>query len=267
MIKWAFLAFCLAWSAAFAAGTGSTRAETLTVAAAEEGQICPECGYENKPDLSYCIKCGAPLKEEAPGEKIYCPQCGAENPEGAKFCAECGYYLPGKKPNVRRTLMGTGKLGLLFGNGRPLDISGSIGVRIRDNIALSFGLSYEKWSARWERGGWRDVVDVNGSTIPVLFKFKYNFLEGRLSPAAFAEFGYGIAKIKIADTDENENEEKENGFIGGFGGGVDYYLKPNLGFFVEIGWRGQKNRTPYFWFDQDEPGLLNFVQFGGGVIF
>ena len=75
-------------------------AETLTIAEASKDVNCPECGYENEPDLNYCIKCGTPLKEEAPGGKTYCTQCGAPSPEGSTFCTVCGNALKGGKPGL-----------------------------------------------------------------------------------------------------------------------------------------------------------------------
>jgi hypothetical protein len=104
MNRWALLllvsAVAITCVVGFAAGAAGTEAGTLAVAAAEETQTCPECGYENEPDLNYCIKCGAPLKEEAPGGKVYCPQCGAPSPEGSTFCTACGYALKGEKPGL-----------------------------------------------------------------------------------------------------------------------------------------------------------------------
>ena len=70
------------------------------VAAAGENRTCAECGYENKADVNFCIKCGAHLKEEAPGGKIYCHQCGAVSTEGSKFCTACGYALEEIKTGV-----------------------------------------------------------------------------------------------------------------------------------------------------------------------
>jgi len=95
-----FLTVSLTYVIGLAPGVASTGAETLAVAAAEETQTCPACGYENKADVNYCIKCGAPLKEEAPGEKIYCRQCGATSPEGSTFCTACGCALEEIKPGV-----------------------------------------------------------------------------------------------------------------------------------------------------------------------
>jgi hypothetical protein len=86
--------------AGFAPGAAAMEAGTLAVAAAEETQTCPECGYENKADVNFCIKCGARLQEEAPARKAYCPQCGAVLPEGSKFCTACGCALEKIKPGL-----------------------------------------------------------------------------------------------------------------------------------------------------------------------
>jgi hypothetical protein len=102
MNRWALLllvsAVAITCVVGFAAGAAGTEAGTLAVAAAEETQTCPECGYGNKADVNFCIKCGAPLKEEAPGGKTYCTQCGAPSAAGSTFCTACGYALEGKKP-------------------------------------------------------------------------------------------------------------------------------------------------------------------------
>ena len=101
MNKWALLllsAVPLTYVVGFAPGAAAMEPGTLTVAAAEETQTCPVCGYENKAGLNYCTMCGAPLIEETPGEKIYCRQCGAASPEDSKFCTACGYALQVKKP-------------------------------------------------------------------------------------------------------------------------------------------------------------------------
>ncbi len=98
-----------------AAGDGENGNATL--AAAEETQPCPQCGYENKAGLNYCIMCGASLKGEAPGEKIYCPQCGAENVKGTKFCTACGYALRLEEAAVRPASARAPKAGVYFTGG------------------------------------------------------------------------------------------------------------------------------------------------------
>ena len=100
MNKWALLllAVPLTCVVGFAPGAAAMEAGTLAVAAAEETQTCRECGYGNKADVNFCIKCGARFSKEALGEKTYCTQCGAPSPEASKFCTACGYRLKVKKP-------------------------------------------------------------------------------------------------------------------------------------------------------------------------
>lgn len=121
MNKWALLllsAVPLTCVVAFAPGAAAMEPGTLTVAAAEETQTCPVCGYENRAGLNYCTMCGAPLIEETPGEKIYCRQCGAASPEGSKFCAACGYALEEIKPGVGAALAPPAhKIGIYFNGG------------------------------------------------------------------------------------------------------------------------------------------------------
>ncbi|MEZ0248243.1 MAG: SPFH domain-containing protein [Thermoproteus sp.] len=59
------------------------------LAQAQQGVVCPRCGYVNPPGAKFCMNCGAPL----PQEKI-CPRCGFRNPPNAKFCMNCGAQLP-----------------------------------------------------------------------------------------------------------------------------------------------------------------------------
>jgi predicted RNA-binding Zn-ribbon protein involved in translation (DUF1610 family) len=99
------------------AATGGGENDNATLAAAEETQTCPQCGFENKAGLNYCIMCGASLKGEAPGEKIHCPQCGAENVKGTKFCRACGYALRPEEAAVRPTSARAPKAGVYFTGG------------------------------------------------------------------------------------------------------------------------------------------------------
>lgn len=99
------------------AATGDGENGNATLAAAEETQTCPQCGFENKAGLNYCIMCGASLKGEAPGEKIHCPQCGAENVKGTKFCTGCGYALRQEEAAVRPTSARAPKAGVYFTGG------------------------------------------------------------------------------------------------------------------------------------------------------
>ena len=47
---------------------------------------CSNCGFENKSDKKFCIKCGTSLIAK-------CPQCGKEVEAEAAFCGECGQDL------------------------------------------------------------------------------------------------------------------------------------------------------------------------------
>ncbi|MFA5014566.1 MAG: SPFH domain-containing protein [Actinomycetota bacterium] len=48
--------------------------------------VCPNCGYENSPEVVFCGKCGNKIAKD----KIICPNCSKENSPGALFCAFCG---------------------------------------------------------------------------------------------------------------------------------------------------------------------------------
>ena len=44
---------------------------------------CPQCGFENQQDASFCNECGSELEPA-------CPACGKGNLPGSKFCKGCG---------------------------------------------------------------------------------------------------------------------------------------------------------------------------------
>jgi len=54
---------------------------------------CSECGFDNKPDKKFCIKCGVPLL-------LKCPQCGLDVEPEAVFCGECGFKLTASTPDL-----------------------------------------------------------------------------------------------------------------------------------------------------------------------
>jgi len=47
---------------------------------------CPQCGFENQQDASFCTECGSRLE-------IACPACGKGNLPESKFCKGCGHDL------------------------------------------------------------------------------------------------------------------------------------------------------------------------------
>jgi predicted amidophosphoribosyltransferase len=47
---------------------------------------CPRCGFENQPEMHFCIQCATPLTHA-------CPQCAFENPSPVKFCGKCATPL------------------------------------------------------------------------------------------------------------------------------------------------------------------------------
>ena len=70
-----------------------------------ESTLCPRCGTENRPGLSFCRSCGQRLVAagvsstvERPGTPEgtqACPRCGTHNRAGVAFCQNCGANLRG----------------------------------------------------------------------------------------------------------------------------------------------------------------------------
>ncbi|MGH8611655.1 MAG: double zinc ribbon domain-containing protein, partial [Gammaproteobacteria bacterium] len=58
---------------------------------------CQRCAFENPQDMSFCGKCGTPLRPR-------CAQCGFENPGGFAFCGKCGAALTRQSPVVSSQL-------------------------------------------------------------------------------------------------------------------------------------------------------------------
>lgn len=61
---------------------------------------CPECGFENNPDASFCEMCGTPMPKVSPAKEVAeaapvlrCPKCGAVVEPGDRFCVMCGANL------------------------------------------------------------------------------------------------------------------------------------------------------------------------------
>ena len=63
-----------------------------------EVKPCPQCGYGNKINSKFCVKCGSSLtvKENLEASNIkekYCTNCGFKNDGDALFCINCGNKL------------------------------------------------------------------------------------------------------------------------------------------------------------------------------
>jgi serine/threonine protein kinase len=56
---------------------------------AASGPVCPACGHANRPGVSFCEECAAPLGEQG----RTCPSCGYANRPGVRFCEECAAPL------------------------------------------------------------------------------------------------------------------------------------------------------------------------------
>lgn len=59
-------------------------------------KICPNCGFGNELDVSFCVKCGTNLRNAETSVKAgkRCSNCGAMNGNEAMFCVECGTRFP-----------------------------------------------------------------------------------------------------------------------------------------------------------------------------
>ncbi|MFN2484440.1 MAG: zinc ribbon domain-containing protein [Candidatus Limnocylindria bacterium] len=67
-----------------------------------EGTLCPRCGTENRPGVTFCRQCGQRLvapgaatveRPAAPEGMQTCPRCGTLNRAGVPFCQNCGANL------------------------------------------------------------------------------------------------------------------------------------------------------------------------------
>ena len=68
-----------------------------------EGTVCPRCGTDNRPGISFCRACGqrliapgapAAVERPSPPEGTQaCPRCGTHNRAGVAFCQNCGANL------------------------------------------------------------------------------------------------------------------------------------------------------------------------------
>lgn len=60
--------------------------------------ICNRCGFENKDDSKFCVRCGSKLEASdiistVEKEVKQCPNCGKHNDLNNKFCVGCGNDL------------------------------------------------------------------------------------------------------------------------------------------------------------------------------
>jgi serine/threonine protein kinase len=53
------------------------------------GPVCRACGHANRPGISFCEECAAPLGDQGPT----CPHCGYANRPGVRFCEQCATSL------------------------------------------------------------------------------------------------------------------------------------------------------------------------------
>jgi hypothetical protein len=67
-----------------------------------ESTLCPRCGTENRPGVTFCRQCGQRLvapgaatveRPAAPEGMQTCPRCGTLNRAGVPFCQNCGANL------------------------------------------------------------------------------------------------------------------------------------------------------------------------------
>jgi predicted amidophosphoribosyltransferase len=83
--------------------------EVATVGAGEAGAgVCPQCGNQLRPGISFCGRCGHRLggEEAAAGVEVAaaesaqgaCPECGHPLKPGIRFCGKCGHQLGEEEP-------------------------------------------------------------------------------------------------------------------------------------------------------------------------
>lgn len=76
-----------------------------------ESTLCPRCGTENRPGVTFCRQCGQRLvapgaatveRPSAPEGMLTCGRCGTLNRAGMPFCQNCGAKLraPGVAPGT-----------------------------------------------------------------------------------------------------------------------------------------------------------------------
>ncbi|MBA7648329.1 hypothetical protein ES703_56115 [subsurface metagenome] len=55
--------------------------------------ICPKCQFQNRPDSTFCARCGKRLH-------FFCPACGATIAEEISYCIKCGHGLHVYPPSL-----------------------------------------------------------------------------------------------------------------------------------------------------------------------
>lgn len=68
---------------------------------------CPNCGTENKPNASFCARCGNPMNPpQAPvlAQEATCPRCGTALRTSARFCPTCGFDLTRQEPPAAQAI-------------------------------------------------------------------------------------------------------------------------------------------------------------------
>jgi hypothetical protein len=226
-------------------------------APAAETQKCPQCGYENKAGLKYCVACGAPLDSDA-AEWKSCPRCGRKVRAESDFCSGCNYSFVAekriKKDSVRTGFVGTAKFGLLSltgGGGNPPGFYVTFGKFVSDQISTNGGLGYESWP--------------NGYSVPLFFRFKMHFLSGSISPTIYADVGYHISKLK-----DYYISDDASGVVVAFGGGADFYVAESFALSGEAGYEGRTTKVyTYYYPDVEEvtAGFLNSFRIAVGTAF
>jgi predicted amidophosphoribosyltransferase len=57
-------------------------------------RTCPRCGSPVAQGKRFCPQCGANLLAEQAQVPLICPECGSPITPGKKFCTQCGARLP-----------------------------------------------------------------------------------------------------------------------------------------------------------------------------
>ena len=71
---------------------------------------CPSCKTENKPNASFCVRCGNLLKTpqaQVQAQEATCPRCGTALRTSARFCPTCGFDLTSQEMHAAQAFGGT----------------------------------------------------------------------------------------------------------------------------------------------------------------